>query len=205
MNASLRILISLLMAFAFIGGLAQADEQGEKGGQAHPKLEAAEWEAEMKIATDMQRDATEIRNRVKELRKKLIPLEEEAQAEELATIEKIEAKEKELFTMVAKRMDRLSQQTDDVKLSALCSLRAGQNYMRAEKYAEATQYFDKLAINKELEAELRAQALYWNALSHERMILMDDAKRLYKAITFEFPDSKWAKYARGRLTDPVFH
>jgi hypothetical protein len=27
---------------------------------------------------------------------------------------------------------------------------------------------------------------------------------IYRRITFDFPDSKWAKFARGRLADPVF-
>ena len=31
-----------------------------------------------------------------------------------------------------------------------------------------------------------------------------EAYQLYRRVTFDFPDSKWAKYARGRLADPVF-
>ncbi|MDX1681063.1 MAG: hypothetical protein R3242_10070, partial [Akkermansiaceae bacterium] len=30
------------------------------------------------------------------------------------------------------------------------------------------------------------------------------AYQLYRRVTFDFPDSKWAKYARGRLADPIF-
>ena len=33
---------------------------------------------------------------------------------------------------------------------------------------------------------------------------MNDAYKLYRRVTFDFPDSKWAKYARGRLSDPAF-
>ena len=194
MNTPLKLLTALMISLLAFTGMARSE-----------KLNAEDWEAEMKIANELQRDAMEIRNRVKELRKKLIPLEEEAMAKDLATIEEIEKKEKKLFTMVAERMTRLSGQTNDAKLSALCTLRAGQNHMRAENYPQATKLFDKLAVNKELEDELRAQALYWNALSHEKMVMLNEAKRLYKAITFEFPESKWAKYARGRLTDPVMH
>ena len=30
------------------------------------------------------------------------------------------------------------------------------------------------------------------------------AYRLYRRVTFDFPDGIWAKYARGRLADPAF-
>ena len=33
---------------------------------------------------------------------------------------------------------------------------------------------------------------------------MQEAYQLYRRVTFDFPDSKWAKYARGRLADPAF-
>ena len=33
---------------------------------------------------------------------------------------------------------------------------------------------------------------------------MQQAYQLYRRVTFDFPDSLWAKYARGRLADPVF-
>ena len=33
---------------------------------------------------------------------------------------------------------------------------------------------------------------------------MNKAYQLYRRVTFDFPDSNWAKYARGRLADPVF-
>jgi len=33
---------------------------------------------------------------------------------------------------------------------------------------------------------------------------MMSAYQIYRRVTFDFPDSKWAKYSRGRLADPVF-
>jgi outer membrane protein assembly factor BamD (BamD/ComL family) len=61
--------------------------------------------------------------------------------------------------------------------------------------------------------DVRAQAIYWMGLSYERKPTagyksegsnMQQAYQLYRRVTFDFPDSKWAKYARGRLADPVF-
>ena len=42
------------------------------------------------------------------------------------------------------------------------------------------------------------------ATSSARGASMNEAYEIYRRITFDFPDSKWAKYARGRLADPVF-
>jgi hypothetical protein len=34
--------------------------------------------------------------------------------------------------------------------------------------------------------------------------MTQEAYQMYRRITFDFPDSIWAKRARGRLADPVF-
>lgn len=59
--------------------------------------------------------------------------------------------------------------------------------------------------------EIRAQALYWTGLSHERWMGLMGSKgslqaayQSYRRVTYDFPDSKWAKMARGRLADAVF-
>ena len=33
---------------------------------------------------------------------------------------------------------------------------------------------------------------------------INNAYKIYRRVTFDFPDSKWAKHARGRLSDPAF-
>ena len=65
--------------------------------------------------------------------------------------------------------------------------------------------------------EIRSQALYWSGISNERIAGiaaegnykqrgtgLNNAYQIYRRVTFDFPDSKWAKYARGRLADPIF-
>jgi hypothetical protein len=46
--------------------------------------------------------------------------------------------------------------------------------------------------------------LYWTGLSHERLLATSEAYETYRRTTFDFPDSIWAKRARGRLADPKF-
>ena len=72
-------------------------------------------------------------------------------------------------------------------------------------------------IVRSYDRDIRSQALYWMGVSHERSVGlmsegnykgrgkgMGEAYQTYRRVTFDFPDSKWAKYARGRLADPVF-
>ncbi len=103
-------------------------------------------------------------------------------------------------------------------LAGLAGLRAGQNYMRAHQYNKAVKIFIQVHANEEYDdREIRSQSLYWSGISQERIAglmsednwkgrgeAMDIAYETYRRVTFDFPDSIWAKYSRGRLADPAF-
>lgn len=93
-------------------------------------------------------------------------------------------------------------------LAGLAALSAAQNYMRARQYDRAIASFQRVIDNEEYDGpEIRAQALYWSGLCFERSPGRPDlheAYKLYRRVTFDFPDGIWAKYARGRLADPAF-
>ena len=117
------------------------------------------------------------------------------------------------FLNAAMVFSKLQQRFPDDQLAGLAGLRAAQNYMRAHQYDEAIRTFATIVDNEEYDdRDIRSQGLYWMGLSHERSsggwksrgMHMQEAYQLYRRITFDFPDSKWAKYARGRLADPVF-
>jgi outer membrane protein assembly factor BamD (BamD/ComL family) len=109
---------------------------------------------------------------------------------------------------------KLQQRFPDNALAGLAGLSAAQNYMRAHQYKQAISGFEVVINNEEYDgSDIRAQALYWCGLSHERIPgggwkskgeAMMSAYQIYRRVTFDFPDSKWAKYSRGRLADPVF-
>ena len=122
------------------------------------------------------------------------------------------------FLNAAMVFSKLHERFPDDPLAGLAGLRAAQNYMRAHQYDEAIELFDDVVANEEYDdREIRSQALYWNGISNERIagIAAEGnyrqrgdgiraAYQIYRRVTFDFPDSKWAKYARGRLADPVF-
>jgi tetratricopeptide (TPR) repeat protein len=106
----------------------------------------------------------------------------------------------------------------DHKLAGYAGLASAQNYMRAHQYETAIDGFMLVVENENYDdREVRSQALYWSGLSYERLAASfttgnyrgrgnatQEAYETYRRVTFDFPDSKWAKFARGRLSDPVF-
>jgi TolA-binding protein len=145
------------------------------------------------------------------LRKK----EDEASKSEVLRLDELSYPE---FLNAAMVFAKLQQRFPEDPLAGLAGLRAGQNYMRAHQYSKAIKVFTTVhAIESYDDREIRSQALYWNGISQERMAglmaednwrgrgeAMDAAYEIYRQVTFDFPDSLWAKYARGRLADPTF-
>jgi hypothetical protein len=90
--------------------------------------------------------------------------------------------------------------------------------MRAHQYTKAIKLFTTVHANENYDdREVRSQSLYWSGISQERYagLMSEDnwrgrgeamgiAYETYRRVTFDFPDSVWAKYARGRLADPAF-
>ena len=122
------------------------------------------------------------------------------------------------FLNAAMVFAKLQERFPDDPLAGLAGLRAGQNYMRAHQYNKAVKIFVQVHENDTYdEREIRSQALYWSGISEERIagLMPEDnwrgrgeamgiAYETYRRVTFDFPDSIWAKYSRGRLADSVF-
>jgi tetratricopeptide (TPR) repeat protein len=120
------------------------------------------------------------------------------------------------FLKAARVFEKLRERFPDDPLAALAGVRAGQNYMRAHRYDRAVKAFEPLLDNEAYDGpSIRAQAMYWSAYSRELWPVAEKdldtrgnnigaAYKLYQRIKFDFPDSIWAKRARGRLADPAF-
>jgi outer membrane protein assembly factor BamD (BamD/ComL family) len=141
--------------------------------------------------------------------------EDEASKAEVLRLDELGLPE---FLNAAMVFSKLQERFPDDPLAGLAGLRAGQNFMRAHQYEQALNQLQRVIDNEQYDgAEIRAQAIYWSGISHERNAgIMGEANyqgrgdairqayELYRRVTFDFPDSIWAKYARGRLADPVF-
>jgi len=87
------------------------------------------------------------------------------------------------------------------ELAGQGGLRAGQAYMRAESTRQALRIFLTVVENESYDGpEIRAQAMYWAGMCYEKIKEPMAAYAIYKRLTYDFPESKWAAYARGQLS-----
>lgn len=146
------------------------------------------------------------------------PLREKTDDASVAEVLRLDELSYPEFLNAAMVFSKLQERFPEDPLAGMAGLRAAQNMMRAHQYGRAIDQFKVVIDNEQYDdADIRAQAVYWSGLCHERMVaLMSDdnwrgrgqsmqaAYQLYRRVTFDFPDSKWAKYARGRLADSAF-
>lgn len=89
-------------------------------------------------------------------------------------------------------------------LAARTSVLSGQAYIQAEDYGKAIEILSLAVKNYEEDKVACPEAMYWLGDSYTRRKNpndMVDAYRAFKKLTWDFPASKWAKYARGRLVE----
>jgi tetratricopeptide (TPR) repeat protein len=153
-----------------------------------------------------------------ELKKQADPLRENEDDQSKSEVFRLDKLSYPQFLNAAMVFTKLQARFPDDKLAGLAGLRAAQNFMRAHQYVKAIEGFEGVYQNEKYDGRaIRSQAMYWCGLSNERSAgimsdgnykgrgkAMNDAYRLYRRVTFDFADSKWAKYARGRLADPAF-
>jgi tetratricopeptide (TPR) repeat protein len=152
------------------------------------------------------------------LKKQADPLREKEDEGSKAEVLRLDELSYPEFLNAAMVFSKLQERFPDDALAGLAGLRASQNYMRARQYSEAIRGFALVYDNEAYDGrDIRSQALYWSGLSQERLAStmttgnykgigasMNTAYQTYRRVTFDFPDSIWAKYARGRLADPAF-
>jgi TolA-binding protein len=63
---------------------------------------------------------------------------------------------------------------------------------------------EMLTAYPDAEKDVRAEGLYWLAESYSKIEEFRKAYNTFKKLTWDYPESKWAKIARGRLTQASF-
>jgi TolA-binding protein len=108
-----------------------------------------------------------------------------------------------MFTTAAQVFGRLAQRFPDHKLAGKTTVLAAQCWMRAEELEKATDVFKVVIDEKKAEPDLIAQSMFWCGECYMKLKQPDlvNAYRMYKRLTWDYPESKWAKSARGRLTE----
>ena len=74
-------------------------------------------------------------------------------------------------------------------------------------YSDAVKTFEELIKKYDEDKDLRAEAMYWlgdtyfNSAKSGNKKGFEKSYQVFTTLTFEYPESKWAKMARGRLAD----
>jgi len=130
-------------------------------------------------------------------------IEERLGAEtDLVQKEKIRMQANEFYRTAAQVFSRLSERFPEHTLAAKTRVLSAENWLRGQELKKAVTVYEAIIADKKVPPELVAQSMYWCGDSFLRMKNFTDAYRMLKRLTWDYPESVWAKYARGRLTEP---
>jgi TolA-binding protein len=107
----------------------------------------------------------------------------------------------EKFATAGKIFHNFQQRNPSHDMAPKALFLAAQCHIKQKDYEQATTLLEKLVAEYDQQRELRAEGMYWLGDSYFQMKLYPKAYQTFKKLTWDYPESKWAKYARGRLTD----
>jgi TolA-binding protein len=139
---------------------------------------------------------------------------------DLVKKELIKIKMLDMYKTAAQVFGRLAPRFPDHALAAKTQVLSGQCWMRALDLDNAIRVFTQVVEAKKGANDLLAEAMYWCGESHMRRLKASgaamptkgkggssdstNAYRMWKRLTWDHPETQWAKYARGRLSEPMF-
>jgi len=115
--------------------------------------------------------------------------------------EKIKLQAREMYKTAGQVFGRLAVRFPTHKLAGKTSVLSAQCYMQAEDLPKAIEVFREVVANTKMENDLIAESMYWCGDCYMKRKDFVNAYRMLKKLTWDYPASKWAKFARGRLTE----
>ncbi|MBM4040948.1 MAG: tetratricopeptide repeat protein, partial [Planctomycetes bacterium] len=115
--------------------------------------------------------------------------------------EKLEMQAREMNKTAGQVFGRLAVRFPTHRLAGRTLVLSAQCYMQAEDLPKAIEVFKALAETPKMEPDLVAEAMYWCGDCYMKRNDPMNAYRQFKRLTWDYPASKWAKFARGRLTE----
>jgi TolA-binding protein len=117
--------------------------------------------------------------------------------------EKVVMQGREMFLTAAEVFGRLGERFPQHALASKTRMLSGQCYLRAKEFDKSLEVFEAVYKDEKTDKDLAAEAMYWAGdVSMQKKSLVA-AYRAFKKLTWDYPESKWAKFARGRLTEPA--
>ena len=106
------------------------------------------------------------------------------------------------YIKTAKIFERLLERFPDNTLAGQAGLRSGQAYMRAGSTKDALKAFLTVSRDENFDKEVRSASMYWAGMCYQTLRNQLAAYSIFKRLTYDFPETDWAKYARGQLSEP---
>jgi len=174
-------------------------DQMDRACEEYVKL-SYRWPDDPLIAETIARLGQYFVRKGKELSAQAKEMEDPLQAE------KARMESTEHFVTAGKVFGRLAVRFPTHRLADKTTAVSAQCFLRAKEYEEAIKVFRKVIDNDKADKQLRAESMYWAADCYMRQAAVKEtdknllaAYRLFKDLTWDIPESKWARYARGRL------
>jgi TolA-binding protein len=79
----------------------------------------------------------------------------------------------------------------------------GMAFVLNEEFGKGAEHLERF-VEKFPETKLKPASLYWAGDSYFKSGNKLKAYQMFKRVVWDFPESKWAKWARGQLTNPAF-
>ncbi len=107
----------------------------------------------------------------------------------------------EMYKASARVFERLAVRFPDHTLAWKTTVLAAQCWIRAEDLDKAIAVFGYVIDTKKADPDLLAQSMYWRGDCYMKKLDYENAYRMLKRLTWDYPETTWAKYARGRLSE----
>jgi len=155
------------------------------------------------LAVSMARLGTHFLKKASEYEAKAKPLLEKGPEDKDAAFEG-EAMQKMAvseYLKTAQIFGRLQERFPTDPLAGQAGLSAGQSFMRAGKNQEAVDALKRVTDEVSYDGPtIRAQAMYWSGMCYQKLRQPMAAFSHFKRLTYDFPESEWAAFARGQLS-----
>ena len=155
------------------------------------------------LAVSMARLGTHFLKKASEYEAKAKPLLEKGPEDKDAAFEG-EAMQKMAvseYLKTAQIFGRLQERFPTDPLAGQAGLSAGQSFMRAGKNQEAVDALKRVTDEVSYDGPtIRAQAMYWSGMCYQKLRQPMAAYSHFKRLTYDFPESEWAAFARGQLS-----
>jgi len=107
------------------------------------------------------------------------------------------------FKVAGKVFFKFQQRNPTHRLACKALFLSAQCYMKMEDYKESVSLLSLLIDEYTDEKAVRSEAMYWLGDSYFKARNYEKAYQTFKKLTWDYPETKWAKIARGRLTEDV--